>query len=151
MKLGPCSDSTTLVWIARLFSVLDAIIVALQVPIFVGYATGSVIWSGASSFLLITFLAIAISAVLWGWQLPGRCLITYLLFPVRIATAALSFAWLADLVLAVFPSTGLLFYVVWWGVILIEFVRLLTTIWLQRSRTTLQEIPAPTVSKTVFV
>lgn len=126
------AQSKTLVLLARAFAVLDAVLVAFYLPMLLSYVTGSQTWTPVSAPIFLTYLAIAASARLWWRQLPGRFPITYLLFPIRIAFGALSFTWLATIVLAGFPSMKLDAGTVWSVTMGLEVARLLATIWLHR-------------------
>jgi hypothetical protein len=119
---------------SRVLALLDFSIVVLGIAGLPGYASQLLNWPPVSAFILLTHLAVAVSAVMWWWQIPGRFWITYLLFPLRIVIADLSFTWLAKLVLYAFPSTGLLHRVVWGIAIILEVTRLAVTIQLHGRR-----------------
>ena len=95
-------------------------------------------WHGQllASVLLLMNLLVATSAYGFLRERSWRFWLSYLLFPCRIAFAIMSFAWLAELILALSPSHPRLHEMVWLSAIALEGVRLGVTLMLHRMQAT---------------
>jgi len=120
------------VHVAKLFAIADLSILVPVIYLYAFHITWT--WSPTFCFLLLSNIAIGVSVLIWWRQSRCRFWFTYLLFPIRILTGTLSFAWLAKLILFFLPSTGQLNSVVWAVAMAIEVLRLLFTFALDRNR-----------------
>lgn len=80
--------------------------------------------------LCLANVLVLFSLLAWWSGHPLRFALSYVLFPLRIAFALLSFAWLADFALVLLPSGPRLDEAVWLVAIVLEGVRLGITIML---------------------